>query len=122
MSMVVQDLQAGLALWNRNGYYSTLVTPEGEVIDPMGIVTGGSGARWKEAFSRPAPAHQETVGRLTELESQLHSRRTELNKVKQELEQAETKKTLLASEIHRLELERVRLEHEHLAANKDRAA
>ena len=32
--VVVHDLQAGLALWNRNGYHSTLVTPEGEVIDP----------------------------------------------------------------------------------------
>jgi hypothetical protein len=28
-------LQAALALWNRNGLYSTLVTPDGEVIDPM---------------------------------------------------------------------------------------
>ena len=38
--VVVQDLRSGLALWHRNGYYSTLVTPEGEVIDPMGVVTG----------------------------------------------------------------------------------
>ncbi|MGH7886771.1 MAG: chromosome segregation protein SMC, partial [Candidatus Binatia bacterium] len=42
--VVVRDLRAGIALWNRNGYYSTMVTPEGEVIYPMGIVTGGSGA------------------------------------------------------------------------------
>jgi len=42
--MVVRDLVSGLSLWNRNGYYCTLVTPDGEVIDSMGIVTGGSGA------------------------------------------------------------------------------
>ena len=28
--VVVPDLKSGLALWNRNGYYSTLVTPDGE--------------------------------------------------------------------------------------------
>ena len=48
--VVVRDLQAGLSLWNRNGYYSTLVTAEGEVIDPMGIVTGGSGAPLEASF------------------------------------------------------------------------
>ena len=40
--VVVRDLRAGLSLWNRNGFYSTLVTPDGEVIDPMGTVSGGS--------------------------------------------------------------------------------
>jgi len=42
--VVVKDLMAGLALWNRNGFFCTLVTPDGEVIDPLGIVTGGSDA------------------------------------------------------------------------------
>ena len=40
--IVVPNLTSGLALWNRNGYYCTIVTPDGEVIDPMGTVTGGS--------------------------------------------------------------------------------
>src|SRR5262249_47877182 len=43
----------------------------------------------------------------------------EVEKLKGELERAETKKSALAMEIHRLELDRVRLEHEHLAATKD---
>src|SRR5258707_165291 len=48
--VVVRDLQAGLSLWNRNGYYITPVTTEGEVIDPMGIVTGGNGAPLEGSF------------------------------------------------------------------------
>ncbi len=40
--IVVPNLASGLALWNRNGYYCTIVTPDGEVIDSMGTVTGGS--------------------------------------------------------------------------------
>ncbi|MBI4487513.1 MAG: chromosome segregation protein SMC, partial [Deltaproteobacteria bacterium] len=31
--VMVRDLKSGLELWNRNGFISTLVTPEGEVID-----------------------------------------------------------------------------------------
>jgi chromosome segregation protein len=40
--IVVPNLTSGLALWNRNGYYCTIVTPDGEVIDPTGTVTGGA--------------------------------------------------------------------------------
>ena len=117
--VLVQDLHAGLALWSRNGYYTTLVTPDGEVIDPMGIVTGGSQAPLERSFLTQRRRIRELRDGLAELETHLHHEETELTKVKLALEQAETQKVQLASEIHRLELERVRLEHEHLAAEGD---
>jgi chromosome segregation protein len=117
--MVVRDLQAGIALWNRNGYYSTLVTPEGEVIDPMGIVTGGSGASLEGSVLAQRRRIREISSTLTELEGRLPFEEHEIEKLKQELEQAETKKTLLGNEIHRLELDRVRLEHENRAATQE---
>ncbi len=39
---VVKDLETGLGLWRANGFSHSLVTLDGEVIDPMGVVTGGS--------------------------------------------------------------------------------
>jgi chromosome segregation protein len=117
--VVVQDLQAGLALWNRNGYHSTLVTPEGEVIDPIGTVTGGSGAPLETSFLAQRRRIRELSAVLSEREAQLCVDERESEKLKQELEQAETKKTILGAEIHRLELERVRLEHENRAANQE---
>ncbi|MCY4486287.1 MAG: chromosome segregation protein SMC [Deltaproteobacteria bacterium] len=39
---VVRDLESGLGLWHANGFSHSLVTLDGEVIDPMGVVTGGS--------------------------------------------------------------------------------
>ena len=39
---VVKDLESGLGLWRANGFSHSLVTLDGEVIDPMGVVTGGS--------------------------------------------------------------------------------
>jgi len=44
---------------------------------------------------------------------------SEYEKLKAELEQAETRKTVLSNETHRLELNRVRLEHENRAAGEE---
>jgi len=117
--VVVRDLRAGLSLWNRNGFYSTLVTPDGEVIDPMGTVTGGSDNALEGNFLSQRRHIKELSTLLTELDAKLQLEDREVAKLKNELERAETKKSSLAAEIHRLELDRVRLEHEHLAASKD---
>jgi chromosome segregation protein len=117
--VIVRDLQAGLALWNRNGYYSTLVTPDGEVIDPMGIVTGGSDEPLEGNVLTQRRRIRELRSTLAGFESQIPREESDSEKLKQELDQAETKKNLLVAEIHRLELERVRLEHEQRAADQE---
>jgi chromosome segregation protein len=40
--VVVEDLQRAIALWRETKTNKTIVTLEGEVIDPHGVVTGGS--------------------------------------------------------------------------------
>jgi len=117
--VVVRDLKAGIALWNRNGFYSTMVTPDGEVIDPMGIVTGGSGASLEGNFLSQRRRIRELRSILGELDLQLQVERVEVAKLKRELEEAETKKSLFAAEIHRLEVERVGLEHAKLSADQE---
>ncbi|MEX0801965.1 MAG: chromosome segregation protein SMC [Candidatus Binatia bacterium] len=117
--VVVQNLKAGLALWNRNGYYSTLVTPDGEVIDPMGVVTGGSENSLEGSFLTQRRRMKELRGLLGELEAQMEIEDRELAGLKTNLDEAEAKKMLLGGEIHRLELERVRNEHEHRSAQQD---
>jgi len=39
--LIVEDLTSGLEIW-RSGSYKTLVTRDGEVIDPQGAITGGA--------------------------------------------------------------------------------
>jgi chromosome segregation protein len=114
--VVVRDLPAGLALWNRNGYYSTMVTSEGEVIDPIGIVTGGSGASLEASFLTQRRRIRELKTVLAEHEHQLVEKERQHEELKQRLEEAEAQKTVLGAEIHRLELDRVRLEHESRAS------
>jgi len=40
--VVVEDLQAALSIWSANGHRATLVTLDGEVLEPQGVLTGGS--------------------------------------------------------------------------------
>jgi len=40
--ILVPDLNTAVNLWRRNGVYVTMVTPEGDVMDPCGVITGGS--------------------------------------------------------------------------------
>jgi chromosome segregation protein len=117
--VIVRDLRAALALWNRNGFYSTLVTPDGEVIDPMGTVTGGSGNALEGSFLTQRRRIKELKALVTELDLKRQIEARAIAKLKDELDRAVTNKASLAAEIHRLEIDRVGLEHEHATADRD---
>lgn len=40
--LLIPNLDAGVVLWQRNGFRGTFVTPEGDAISPHGVLTGGS--------------------------------------------------------------------------------
>jgi chromosome segregation protein len=117
--IVVPNLTSGLALWNRNGYYCTIVTPDGEVIDPMGTVTGGSSTPLEGNLLTQRRRIRELSNTLGTLASKLPDEESEYENLKAELNLTETRKTVLSNEIHRLELDRVRLEHESRAAGQE---
>jgi chromosome segregation protein len=117
--VVVKDLKAGLALWSRNGFYSTLVTPEGEVIDPLGIVTGGSETALEGSFLTQRRRIKELRAMVGELEARSRSEEEESRTSKAALAEAEVNRERVSAEIHRLELDRVRLEHESHATNQE---
>ncbi len=57
--VLVPSLQEGIALWRQNGVRVTLVTPDGDVIDPSGVITGGS----------DRPIEEEILARRREIEA-----------------------------------------------------
>ena len=42
-ALLVTNLHTGVALWRRNGFSGTMVTPEGDLISAYGVLTGGKG-------------------------------------------------------------------------------
>ncbi len=116
---VVQDLKSGLGLWGRNGFTNTLVTPEGEVIDPMGVITGGSVDGLEGNLLSQKRRIKELESRLSELEAEVQVKEKETGETKEQIEKDEARKSNLMEEGHRLEIERVQLEIELLQANQE---
>ena len=40
--LLIPNLSSGISLWERNGFRGTFVTSEGDIINPQGVLTGGS--------------------------------------------------------------------------------
>ena len=117
--VMVRDLKSGLTLWNRNGFTCTLVTPEGEVIDPMGVVTGGSLDGLEGSLLAQRRQMKEMEAAITELRSQLSVEEKEAGELKARLAEAEASRSGLVEEGHRLEVDRVRLEHDLVEAEQE---
>ena len=119
--VVVQNLRAGLDLWRRNGFVNTLVTPEGEVIDPVGVVSGGSAASLEGNFLSQKRLMKELEISLASLEEQVQSELKELGLIGESIDHTRELQASLAQEQRRLELGRVRVEHEIREAERETA-
>ncbi|MDI9569472.1 MAG: chromosome segregation protein SMC [Pseudomonadota bacterium] len=67
--LLVNDLRNGLALWDRNGFRGTFVTPDGDTISPQGVLTGGrngNGARSLLKNKREIETLEEEIRGLSE--------------------------------------------------------
>ncbi|MBI4515827.1 MAG: chromosome segregation protein SMC [Deltaproteobacteria bacterium] len=70
--VLVPDLRAALSLWRQNGRYVTMVTPDGDVIDAAGVITGGSA----EPIETEILARRRELQELTEQAAELELRIT----------------------------------------------
>ena len=90
---IVDDLDGAESLWRRNGVIATYVTREGEVLSPVGRLTGGRGA------SAPGPAAEHSL---------LHRKRArrelaeDVGRLGRELAEAQATATALETEVTRL--------------------
>lgn len=50
--LLIPNLQAGVSMWRKNGFAGTLVTKEGDLISPHGVLTGGNGAGGESGMLR----------------------------------------------------------------------
>ena len=142
-ALVVRDLPAALALWQEQGGRRTLVTLDGEVLDPHGVVTGGPlegeghGAlqrrrevqeleevvrAFEAEFAMAQERHRTLQARLLQLEAALKGldrdgREKDLALLEQEKDLARVGEELerVAARVGQLEVERAQLE-EALAA------
>jgi chromosome segregation protein len=108
--VLVPDLSSGLALWRKNGVHVTMVTPEGDVIDANGVITGGSERPVEEEIvSRRRQAGELATESVT-AEERLARARAAAERVQDDMEEQENALKNLDRDTHALTVELVAAE------------
>jgi chromosome segregation protein len=103
--VLVPDLDAALALWRQNGVHVTLVTPQGDVIHPSGVITGGSDRPIEEEILVRRREIEALRMSLAGTEARLEVTRAQLTQVRGQTFDAETSLKSLDDGVHALTVE-----------------
>lgn len=103
--LLISSLNAGLSMWRQNGFRGTFVTPEGDIINPQGILTGGSSAKVGKSLFADKREMAELKNSLAGLNRELVKVREERNKADILISQWEEELRQVKTEIHRLEIQ-----------------
>lgn len=103
--LLIPNLKNGISLWKQNGFMGTFVTPEGDIISPHGVLTGGSRTNGDRSLLRNKREINELEEDLMALNASLE-RETELKqKTNRLISQWEEELVQLRSQVHRLEIQ-----------------
>ncbi len=120
--VLVPDLQSAIGVWRQNGVRVTLVTPEGDVMDPSGVITGGSDRpiaeellarrreieRLRRALDVERAQCAEAQGELDEMRRASASAEQELQVLGQGMHEATLRIVAAEKDLERLDLEQPR--------------
>lgn len=110
-TVVVDTIEEAYDIWNRNGLIKTFVTKNGEIIDPQGVVTGGS----KEGLSSVLQKKAEMKGlteKIASLEILLGERTDELERINTDVKTKEEIIEEYKTRLHSEDINRINLESE----------
>ena len=103
--LLISSLSTGISLWRQNGFGGTFVTPEGDIINSQGILTGGSSAKGERSLL----ANKREIGELKKDISHLTRELAEVAEDKKKtsllIAQYEEELQNAKAEAHRLEIQ-----------------
>lgn len=103
--LLVSSLNAGLFMWRQNGFRGTFVTSEGDIINPQGILTGGSSAKGERSLLAGKREMAELKNSLAGLNRELVKAMEERNKTNILISRWEEELQQIKTEVHRLEIQ-----------------
>ena len=109
-ALLVDNLERALQLWKQNNFRGAFVTPEGVVLDPLGILSGGK---------RDQGGILSQKRELKELEAERDSLKARLKEAEQKLAEIQSRLLLKEKELEELLNRRHRMELEVLNQEKD---
>jgi chromosome segregation protein len=102
--LLVDNFNTALQIWNSNGHKFTLVTQEGEIIDPAGIITGGRQNGTTSKILSKRREIKELQIKLSELMPQYEQLYTQKTHLTNQLSQLRENSENLKEEVHQREL------------------
>lgn len=104
-ALLIPNLPNGISLWKQNGFRVTFVTPEGDLISPQGVLTGGNGKSGGTSLLRNRREISELQAELGELNICLQKEMQDRKKANALIFEWEEECRRLRTELHRIELE-----------------
>jgi len=119
---LVESLGRALQIWNNNGHKKTLVTLDGEVVDPYGVVSGGSLEDKSAALLEKKREIRDLADQVRNLEGKLRWQDEEVKKCEGRLQNLTSSLENLKKDSHSEELKILNFEKDltHLKSESDR--
>ena len=102
--LLIPNLGSGISLWRQNGFCGTFVTPEGDIISPSGILTGGSGTGADRSLLRNRREIAELTEEVAKLQAELQGEQDGRKKAASLIAQWDEEFLRLRSQLHLTEL------------------
>jgi chromosome segregation protein len=103
--LLIPSLPNGISLWKQNGFRGTFVTPDGDIISPQGVLTGGNGANGETSLLRNRREIAELQTELGGLETSLKKEMDDKKKAGRLILEWGEEARRLRADLHRTELD-----------------
>lgn len=101
---LIPDLPSAVGLWRRNGFQGTLVTPEGDIVNPHGILTGGKGGNGDAGLLKNKRDIADLEKEIAAITRELNETLDRREETKSEIAESEQRLKELRSAVRELEL------------------
>ena len=102
--LLIPTIEKGLSLWKKNSFRGTFVTPDGDIISPHGVLTGGSGAAVEKSLLATKREISELGNEVSSLSSDLEVKTDQKKKLGSMIAQWEEELAQMRTRIHLLEI------------------
>ncbi|MCX5836049.1 MAG: chromosome segregation protein SMC [Deltaproteobacteria bacterium] len=102
--LLIPNLNRGISLWEMNGFRGTFVTPEGDIITPQGVLTGGSKTNGERSLLQNKREIAELEAEAENLTARLEKDRENRKRMVSLISEWEEELLQSGSDIHHLEL------------------
>jgi len=103
--LLIPNLRNGLELWNRNGFRGTFVTPDGDMISPQGVLTGGRNGKGDRSLLKNKREMEALGAEIRDLSTALQEEGMRKKRLASLVASGEEELDSLTSDIHAVELQ-----------------